>query len=72
MKLSTLDVSDLSTISLALQGWAIRCDNEERRMTVFAADHSQTQETIEKAKRNAAASRKLAAEARATLAKLES
>lgn len=65
-----LTPSDLSTIGMALMGWAARCDAEALRQETLAGQCVVPGENAAKALANAEASRKFAREAREVLAKL--
>lgn len=59
-----LDNSQKSTITLALAGWAARCDEEAKAMDAFAIEYPQH---AAKCRGNAAVSREFAADARALM-----
>lgn len=66
----TLTSAEVSTLKLALIGWASRCDNEAKQMEEWSREERFDAETRAKCVANAAASRKFEAEARALLAKI--
>lgn len=65
-----LNSRELSTISIALRAWALRCDREGNAMMESAKDYAPGSELNIKCIRNAAASDNFAREAREVLAKL--
>jgi len=69
MKLD-LSSNDLSTVRLALSGWAFRCDSEAREMGVLADTFADRPDLRARCLSNRQASLSFAAEARALLVKL--
>lgn len=63
-----LSIKQLSTIRLALTGWAARCDGEARLQERLGAEMP---DMAARAAANADASRQMAIEARATLQALD-
>jgi hypothetical protein len=62
--------AEIATIRLALQGWAVRCDREERTMRELAQNYEHDPETRARCFANADASSRFASEARQTLARM--
>lgn len=65
-----LNNAEVSTIRIALQAWALRCNRESKTMMEYATDYTPGSELNLKCIANAAASDNFEQEARAVLDKL--
>jgi hypothetical protein len=68
-KTLALSVDQYSTIRLALMGWGVRCENEAALMEKWAAEEADS-ELAGRCRANAAASRRMKADADAVLASI--